>query len=121
MKTNQNETKLVVITRSDITPGYQAVQSTHSVADFAAEYPENFKKWKSETNSIICLGVLNETELLKLYNKFKDKTQSVIFFEPDVNEYTSLCIYGTPEIRKKLNNLPLLLKDKKNQTENEHI
>lgn len=103
---------MVVITRSDISPGYQAVQSTHSVADFSYEYPEIFRKWKEDTNSIICLDVKNESELLKLYDKLKGETQSVLFFEPDVNEYTSMCIYGTHEIRKKLNSLPLLLKNK---------
>ena len=106
-----NETKLVVITRSDISPGYQAVQSTHSVADFAFEYPDTFAKWKLESNSIICLSVKDESELQKLYDKFKDLTPSVIFYEPDVDEMTSICLYGTSEIRKKLRSLPLLLKN----------
>lgn len=108
----QNETKLVVITRADITPGYQAVQSTHSIADFAFEYPKEFKDWKSDSNSIICLSVKNEFELNKLYEKFKGLTPSVIFYEPDVDEMTSICLYGTPDIRKKLRHLPLLLKNK---------
>jgi hypothetical protein len=38
-----------------------------------------------------------------------------MFFEPDVNEFTSLCVYGTPEIRKKLSHLPLSLKSKNNE------
>ena len=107
-----DETKLVVITRSDISPGYQAVQSTHSIADFAFEFPDTFLKWKMESNSIICLSVPNEIELKKLFDKFKDLTPSVIFYEPDVDEMTSICLYGTPEIRKKLRSLPLLLKNK---------
>lgn len=108
-----NETKLILITRSDITPGYQCVQSTHSIADFAFEYPETFQNWKKESNSIICLSVKNEFELEKMYNTLKELTPSVIFFEPDVNENTSMCCYGTPEIRKKLRSLPLLLKNNK--------
>lgn len=108
----QNETKLVVITRNDITEGYQAVQSTHSIADFAFEYPIEFKNWKSESNSIICLAVKNEFELKKIYQKFKELTPSVIFYEPDIDEETSICLYGTPEVRKKLRHLPLLLKSK---------
>lgn len=106
----QNETKLVVITRGDITPGYQAVQSCHSIADFAFEYPKKFKDWKNDSNSIICLSVKNEFELNKLYEKYKESTPSVIFYEPDVDEMTSICLYGTPDIRKKLRHLPLLLK-----------
>ena len=44
---NKEESKLVVITRSDLTPGYQAQQSTHSVADFANEFPQSFNEWKT--------------------------------------------------------------------------
>ena len=119
MNNQINETKLVVITRSDITPGYQAVQSTHSIADFAFEFPDTFTKWKLESNSIICLSVKNEFELERLYEKFKELTPTVIFYEPDVDERTSLCLYGTTEIRKKLRSLPLLLKNK--TVENETI
>lgn len=96
----------------DISPGYQSVQSCHSVADFAYEHPETFKQWKEESNSIICLGVKDEFQLQHLYNKFKEITPSIIFFEPDIDETTSICLYGTPDIRKKLQNLPLLLKNK---------
>lgn len=106
----QEETKLIVITREDISDGYKAVQSCHSVADFASEYHEKFKKWKEESNSIICLSVKNEIKLNKIKEKFETKTELVIFWEPDVNEFTSICLYGTPEIRKKLKHLPLLLK-----------
>ena len=42
---NLNESKLVVITRQDINPGYQCVQGNHSLADFAFEHPETFKKY----------------------------------------------------------------------------
>lgn len=103
-----NETKLVTITRSDISDGYKVVQSAHAVADFAYEFPQTFKNWKEDTNSIICLAVKSEEDLLKLFDKLNTITQAVLFFEPDVNQHTSMCIYGTPEIRKKLNSLPLL-------------
>ena len=108
-----DETKLIVITRTDIHPGYQAVQSTHSIADFAFEFPDTFLQWKMESNSIICLGIKDEFQLKELYYKFKDLTPSVIFFEPDVDEMTSVCLYGTPNIRKKLKGLSLLLTNKK--------
>jgi hypothetical protein len=94
------------------------VQSTHSIADFAFEFSEIFSKWKSESNSIICLSVKNEFELQKLYHKYKELTESVIFFEPDVDEFTSVCLYGAPKIRKSLSNLPLALKNKTNKNEN---
>lgn len=106
-----NESKLVVITRQDINSGYQCVQSTHSIADFAFEHSETFKKWKLESNSIICLSAKSEQHLLKLYEKYSQITPTVKFFEPDVNEFTSICLYATPEVRKSLRSLPLLLKN----------
>jgi hypothetical protein len=86
------------------------VQSTHSIADFAHQFPDEFKKWKSESNSIICLAAKSQKDLLKIYDKFSTRTQGSIFFEPDVDEYTSVCLYGTPEVRKSLSHLPLSLK-----------
>jgi hypothetical protein len=99
-----------VITRQDINPGYQCVQSTHSIADFAFEHSETFKKWKSESNSIICLSAKSEQHLLKLFDKYSLLTPTVKFFEPDVNQFTSICLYADTKIRKSLSNLPLTLK-----------
>lgn len=100
----------MVITRADLNPGYQAVQSTHSIADFAYEFPDEFKSWKEDSNSIICLSAKSHKHLIELYEKYKDLTPTVMFYEPDVDAETSLCLYGTPDIRKKLSNLSLLLK-----------
>ena len=107
-----NESKLVIITRQDINPGYQCVQSTHSIADFAYRYADTFKKWKTESNSIICLSAKSEQHLLKLYDKYSSLTPSIKFFEPDIDEWTSICLYANTEIRKSLSNLPLTLKNK---------
>ena len=106
-----DETKLVVITRADISAGYQVVQSNHAVADFAHEHPETFASWKGDSNSI-CLSATSEEHLLRLYEKYKRITPATIFFEPDVNAYTSLCLYGTPKVRKSLSHLSLTLKEK---------
>ena len=46
-----------------------------------------------------------------LYDKFSEITQTTLFFEPDINEYTSLCLYGTQEVRKKLSRIPLAGKE----------
>lgn len=104
-----SETKLVTITRNDFKNfGYTLPQTTHSLADFAHQFPDEFKSWKETSNSIICLGCKSEEELIKLYDKFSKLTPTVMFFEPDVDEYTSICLLGTTEIRKKLAYLPLL-------------
>ena len=108
------ETKLVVITRSDLKSiGYIVPQSNHATADFAYEYPQIFRKWKQESNSIICLSARSEEHLLKLYEKYSLLTPTIKFFEPDISEWTSICLYATPEIRKSLSSLPLTLKNHK--------
>jgi len=103
----------VVITRADIAPGYQVVQSTHAVADFAEQHHEAFRAWKAESNSIICLSTPSEEALLKLYEKYQDVTPVSKFYEPDVDQWTSICMLGTPQVRKKLSHLSLSLKNYK--------
>jgi len=91
--------------------GYILPQSNHATAEFAYEFPETFRKWKQESNSIICLSAKSELHLLKLYEKYCDLTPTIKFFEPDISEWTSICLYATPEVRKSLSNLPLSLKN----------
>ncbi len=92
-----------------MTPGYITVQTVHSCADFADQFPSDFSEWKKATNSIICLGVKDETHLMSLYNTIKSKTNISLFYEPDVNANTSLCFYAsTPELRGLTSNLPLI-------------
>jgi len=106
----KKESKLVTITRNDISPGYQKTQAIHSVADFAYEYPSTFRKWKEDTNSVVTLQIENEFELDKLYHKLKDKGIEVTkFYEPDIDSHTSICFWATPETRKITSKLKLSL------------
>lgn len=105
---------MVVITRADLSQGYQSQQSTHSIADFAYEFPQSFKDWKENSNSIICLQVKDETQLLEYYNRLSKLTSVVKFNEPDINdETTSICLHADKDVRKKLSSLPLLGKPTK--------
>ena len=110
--TRFDEIKLIVVTREDISPGYQVVQSTHSIADFIFEHYAEAKEWKTQSNSIITLSVKTLSDLEKLSNKLARKGSIMTnFLEPDINnELTSFCVYGTPEVRKMLSYLPLTLK-----------
>ena len=117
MQVNE-ETKLVTITRREIPPGYQMVQSNHSTADIvyhlafhSKESEELLHRWKKESNSIITLSIENEEELHKLYEKFKDKLNIIKFYEPDIDAYTSIAFIAGKSIRKKLSHLPLALKN----------
>ena len=107
-----NEIKLVVITREDISPGYQVVQSTHSIADFIFEHPVQASEWKKQSNSIITLSVKTLNDLENLSKKLIKKGYYVTeFLEPDIgDELTSICAYGTSEVRRQLSHLPLTLK-----------
>jgi hypothetical protein len=87
------------------------VQSTHAIADFAHQYPDAFQQWKGDSNSIICLSVESEKKLLKLFDRYSQVTPASKFFEPDVDQWTSICLLGTPEVRKKLSHLSLSLKN----------
>lgn len=111
IKKEYTEQKLVIITRQDLkTPGYQLPQACHSLADFAYEHPEKFKEWKETSNSIICLSARSEEHLIKLYEKYRTVTEASLFFEPDIDAYTSACFFGTPQVRKAFSHLPLSLK-----------
>lgn len=105
------ESKLIIVTRNDLHPSYQLVQSDHSVCDFAFEYWETFKKWKVESNSIISLQIKNESSLLELFDEIKNKGIDVVkFYEPDIDQYTSICFWASPENRKITSKLKLSLK-----------
>jgi hypothetical protein len=109
---------LIVVVRADISAGYQVAQSLHAVADFAHQHTETFNKWKSESNSVVALSTPNEKSLLKTLKKLEQmNAELVVFREPDLNdEATSIGVYGTPEIRRKLRGLPLCLgKDSSNR------
>lgn len=93
-------------------PGYQLVQANHATADFAYEHPSKFKDWKESTNTIVTLQIPTEQELIELFDKLTELgATATLFREPDINdEATSFCMYGTNEIRKKVSNLKLSLK-----------
>ena len=109
------QVKLVTITRADLHPGSQIAQSIHSATEFAYEFPELFKDWKENSNYVVSLSADNEEKLDFIYRKLKAKNAHVVrFSEPDIgNQLTSLCYYGTPEMRKVTNKLKLSLKDQK--------
>lgn len=104
--------KLVTVVRNDISPGYQIAQSNHSVAEFAHKYPKHFTSWITESNYIVSLSIKNEFKLEHLLKKLELYGAKVVGFrEPDIgDELTSLCFYGTPELRKITNKLNLALK-----------
>lgn len=116
MKKQINNQKLISVTRRDLSPGYQNVQSQHAVAEFILFNNEIAKEWFETSNSIISLAAKDQEDLFKLCTKL-DKLGIVYraFYEPDINnELTAVCIQPTIEARKVCSHYPLALKEKPN-------
>ena len=109
------QVKLVTVTRKDLTAGYQLVQSGHAIAEFVQQFPDKFAEWKQQSNYLISLSVDNEEKLQRLFYKLQDNGADVVAFtEPDINDQlTSICYYGTPEMRKLTDKLDLALEEVK--------
>lgn len=105
--------KLVTVTRKDIPSGDQLVQSAHSLAEFAIQYPNQFHDWNDTSKYLVSLSVDNEMRLNDLLYKLKSNGAHVVSFnEPDIdNQLTSICFYGTPEMRHYTKKLDLALKN----------
>ena len=110
--------KLIIITRQDLQPGYQLVQSTHAIADFIFQFPEIAKDWKFTSNSIITLSVPNEDDLKKIADKLESREIAVSRFnEPDIdNQLTAICVYGDKQSKRICSYLPLALRNYNTQT-----
>lgn len=104
---------MVVVTRRDLLPGYQLVQSCHAVADYVHQNPYQASSWAKLSNSIITLSVANEKELRDVMDKLSQKydTEATVFREPDIdNQITAISFLADSAIRKKFRHLPLALK-----------
>lgn len=107
------QVKLTTITRKDLNPGYQLVQTAHGVAEFAHQFPNQFDDWNRQSKYLISLSVDNEESLKETYNKLKYYGADVVaFYEPDIgNQMTAICYYGTSKLRKLTQKLDLALKN----------
>lgn len=105
--------KLVIITRQDLNPGYQAVQAAHAGIDFQHHYPEIAKQWNTQSNYLIILSVENEGRLFLCLEKFKFYGLKVTEFrEPDIgNQLTAIAVEPSEKTRKLTSKLPLALKE----------
>jgi hypothetical protein len=91
------------------------VQTAHSVAEFAHQFPNHFEDWNRQSKYMISLSVDNEESLIDLYDKLKYYGANVVaFYEPDIdNQMTAICYYGTPEMRRYTQKLDLALDEVK--------
>ena len=104
--------KLFLVTRRDISPGYQAVQSCHAIRQFVADYPDVDAEWFKNSNYLALLSVDNEVELMRLLVSAHDlKLRCSAFREPDVGgAITAIAIEPHPKAVELCKPLPLALK-----------
>lgn len=105
--------KLFLVTRRDIAPGYQAVQSCHAIRQFTAEHPDRDAEWFTSSNYLALLSVANETELMRLLVAAADAgLRCSAFREPDVGgAITAIAIEPHPKAAELCKGLPLALKE----------
>ena len=101
--------RLYLVTRSDLPPGAQAVQASHAMRQFQAEYPEVERQWFETSNTLVLLSVPNEQSLARLLYKATDRDiKASAFREPDLsNALTAVAL--EPDGAKLVRNLPLAL------------
>ena len=114
-----HNSKLLVVTRRDLSEGQQAVQSAHAVAHFCFEHPVLAKEWYTVSKYLALVSVSCEADLMKLVEKCKRKGLLITEVrEPDIADaLTAIAIEPTDQGRKMVANYPLTLK----KTENESI
>lgn len=97
-----------------MSPGYQAVQSSHCLIDFVLKYPADSLAWHKHSNYLAQLSVKDEKELYEFAEKCKAKGIKIMEFrEPDLNmELTAICLEPTEASKKITSSIPLMLKEK---------
>lgn len=105
--------KLYLVTRRDIAPGYQAVQSCHAMRQFTADHPDRDTEWFKNSNYLALLSVADETELMRLLVAASDKgLRTSAFREPDVGgQITAIAIEPHAKTAELCRELPLALKE----------
>lgn len=104
---------MVLVTRRDLTPGYQAVQPAHALAEFAIKFPKTFKHWQVNHKNLVVLSTSNELALNDLFMKAQAaKIKCVLFKEPDIgNESTAIALEPCEATYKLTSSIPLALKE----------
>lgn len=105
--------KLTLVTRRDISPGYQAVQSCHAIRQFTADHPEIDGEWFKSSNFLALLSVENEIELMRLLVAASDAgIKSAIWREEDVGgAITAIALEPSASTVQLCKGLPLALKE----------
>lgn len=101
--------KLYMVTRQDLSLGYQIVQTAHATAEFMLNHSQIARKWRDESQYMVALSVPDESELSVLMDKASKLNISFSAFrEPDIgNEVTAVVFAPTEHTRKLLSQCSL--------------
>lgn len=104
--------KLYVVTRRDLVPGYQGVQSQHAAVQFVFDHAERATEWHKGSDFMAWLSVADEVELMRLLVAAKDQgIKWSAFREPDVGgAITAIALEPGPKTVTLCEGLPLALK-----------
>ncbi len=107
-------TRMYILTRRDISPGYQGVQSCHAVAELLAKQSRP-KGWD---DTMVWLSCADERELLTQYQMAeRHKLNPVKFTEPDLfHRVTAFAVFVPEEKYSLFAHLPLSLNKRKLST-----
>ena len=103
--------KLVLVTRADLSAGSQAVQAAHAFREFAERHSALEREWYRTSNHLALLAVKNEAELAALLRAAIDRDVAVAAFrEPDLgNALTAIALAPCAHARAICRRLPLAL------------
>lgn len=88
-----DKSRLITVTRQDLSAGYQTAQTAHALAEYAYKNPRTFKRWRRRSGYLICLAVKDSKELEALMSQLTEKkVRFTPFYEPDVNQITAITI-----------------------------
>ena len=105
--------KVTVITRQDLSPGYQSTQSGHALTEFIFQHPEIAKHWHINSKYLVYLSAKDESHLQSIINKLSEKgIKHSVFREPDIdNQLTAVAIEPHIDLKRITSSLPLALKE----------
>lgn len=101
--------RLYVVTRRDLSPGTQAVQSCRVLWQFSYEHPDVGHSWFVENNTLDICTVADESELTRLLKMAHTKKIRCATFSDATcgNALMALAFEETTKTRKLLGRLPL--------------
>lgn len=106
--------KLYLITRDDLSPAFQSVQSAHALTDAILKYPKDALEWHRKSNTLVMLSVKNEAALIEIEEDLKNMNVNFVSFrEPDIGEeLTAIAVLPSEEAKKYCKRFKLALQSK---------